>query len=68
MLVCIIFWAIAIGHAAGTFWGVAVAAVGLALIAYREVGIYRERTSAIGTVIVVKQHEKQALEERLKGD
>ena len=67
LLVCIIFLAIAIGHAAGTLAGIVIAAIGLAIVAYREVGHYRERASAIGTLIAEKRHEKQSLEERLKG-
>ena len=63
----IIFLAIAIGHATSTLAGIAIAAVGLAIVAHREVTFYRERTTAIGTLIAEKRHEKQSLEERLKG-
>jgi hypothetical protein len=67
LLVFIIFLAIAIGHATSALAGVVIAAVGLAVVAYREVNLYRERATAIGTLIAEKRHEKQSLEERLKG-
>ena len=43
------------------------AAAALAIVAYREVGHYRERVAAIDALIAEKRHEKEALEERLGG-
>ncbi len=66
LLTCIIFIAIAIGHATSTLAGVAIAAIGLAIVAWREVQFYRHRADAIAALINEKRHEKQTLEERLK--
>ena len=66
LLTCIIFVAIAIGHATTSLAGVAIAAIGLAIVAWREVQHYRLRAEAIATLIKEKRHEKQSLEERLK--
>jgi uncharacterized protein YacL len=67
LLVFIIFLAIALGYATSTLAGIAIAVAGLAVVAYREVNLYRERTTAIGTLIAEKRHEKHSLEERMKG-
>jgi hypothetical protein len=66
LLTCIIFFAIAIGHATSTLAGIAIAAVGLAVVAWREVHYYRERSDALAALIAEKRHEKHSLEERLK--
>jgi hypothetical protein len=67
LLVVIIFVGFAIGYATHTLFGVVLAAAALALVAYREVGHYRERVAAIDTLIVEKQEEKETLEARLRG-
>ncbi len=67
LLVVIIFIGFAIGYATHTLIGVVFAVAGLALVAYREVSHYRERVTAIDTLIGEKQQEKQALEARLVG-
>lgn len=68
LLVVIIFVGFAIGYATHTLYGAVFIVAGLALVAYREVGHYRERVAAIEAMIVEKRHEKEALEERLEGD
>jgi hypothetical protein len=67
LLVVIIFVGFAIGYATHTLIGVVFAAAGLALVAYREVGHYRERVAAIDTLIEEKRREKQEIEGRLAG-
>ncbi len=65
LLVVIIFVGFAIGYATHTLYGAVFILAGLALVAYREVGHYRERVAAIDALIVEKRHERQALEQRL---
>lgn len=67
LLVVIIFVGFAIGYATHTLIGVVFAAAGLALVAYREVGHYRERVAAIDTLIEEKRRERQEIEARLAG-
>ena len=67
LLVVIIFVGFAIGYATHTLIGVVFTAAGLALVAYREVGHYRERVAAIDTLIEEKRREKQEIEARLSG-
>ena len=67
LLVVIIFVGFAIGYATHTLIGVVFAAAGLALVAYREVGHYRERVAAIDMLIEEKRRERQEIEARLSG-
>ena len=67
LLVVIIFIGFAIGYATHTLIGAVLAVAGLALVAYREVGHYRERVAAIDTLIEEKRREKQEIEARLAG-
>ena len=67
LLVVIIFVGFAIGYATHTLYGVVLTVAGLALVAYREMGHYRERVTAIDTLIAEKRRELEALEAALAG-
>jgi hypothetical protein len=67
VLVVIIFIGFAVGYATHTLYGVVLAAAALAVVAYREVGHYRERVAAIDALIAEKRLEKETLEGRLGG-
>ena len=67
LLVVIIFVGFAVGYATHTVYGIILTVAGLALVAYREMGHYRERVAAIDALIVEKRHERQSLSERLGG-
>jgi hypothetical protein len=67
LLVVIIFVGFAIGYATHTLYGVVLTVAGLALIAYREMGHYRERVAAIDALIEEKRREQEALEAGLAG-
>jgi uncharacterized membrane protein (Fun14 family) len=62
LLVVIIFFGFAIGYATHTLYGVVLTVAGLALVAYREMGHYRERVAAIDALIDEKRREQRALE------
>lgn len=68
LLVVIIFLGFALGYATRTLYGVIFILAGLALVAYREMGHYRDRVAAIDTLIHEKRHEKQAIEQRIAAD
>jgi hypothetical protein len=67
LLVVIIFVGFAIGYATHLLYGVVFTAAGLALVACREVGHYRERVAAIEALIEEKRRERQEIEARLTG-
>ncbi len=67
LLVVILFVGFAIGYATHTLFGVVLTAAGLALVAWREVGHYRERVAAIDAMIVEKRRERQSIDEQLRG-
>jgi hypothetical protein len=67
LLVVILFVGFAIGYATHTLFGVVLTALGLALVAWREVGHYRERVAAIDSMIDEKRRERRAIDERLRG-
>ena len=62
LLVVIIFVGFAIGYATHTLYGVVLTVAGLALVAYREMGHYRERVAAIDALIDEKRLEQRSLE------
>ena len=66
LLVVIIFVGFAIGYATHTLYGAIFTLAGLALVAYREVGHYRERVAAIDALIIEKRNEREMLEHRLE--
>ena len=66
LLVVIIFVGFAIGYATHTLYGAIFTLAGLALVAYREVGHYRERVAAIDALIIEKRNERETLEQRLE--
>lgn len=65
LLVVIIFVGFAIGYATHTLYGVVITVVGLALVAYREMGHYRDRVAAIEALIAEKRSEKETLAARV---
>lgn len=67
LLVVILFVGFAIGYATHTLFGVVLTAAGLALVAWRELGHYRERAAAIDSLIEEKRTERRTLNERLSG-
>ena len=67
LLVVILFVGFAIGYATHTLFGVVLTAAGLALVAWRELGHYRERVAAIDSLIDEKRNERKAIDERLRG-
>lgn len=67
LLVVILFVGFAIGYATHTLFGVVLTAAGLALVAWRELGHYRERVAAIDSLIDEKRNERKAMDERLRG-
>lgn len=67
LLVVILFVGFAIGYATHTLFGVVLTAAGLALVAWRELGHYRERVAAIDSLIDEKRSERKAIDERLRG-
>lgn len=67
LLVVILFVGFAIGYATHTLFGVVLTAAGLALVAWREIGHYRERVAAIDSLIDEKRSERRAIDERLRG-
>ena len=67
LLVVILFVGFAIGYATHTLFGVVLTAAGLALVAWRELGHYRERVAAIDSLIDEKRSERKAMDERLRG-
>ncbi len=67
LLVVILFVGFAIGYATHTLFGVVLTAAGLALVAWREIGHYRERVAAIDSLIDEKRSERNAIDERLRG-
>ena len=67
LLVVILFVGFAIGYATHTLFGVVLTAAGLALVAWREVGHYRERVAAIDAMIVEKRQERQSIDDQLRG-
>ena len=67
LLVVILFVGFAIGYATHTLFGVVLTAAGLALVAWRELGHYRERVAAIDSLINEKRSERKAMDERLRG-
>lgn len=67
LLVVILFVGFAIGYATHTLFGVVLTAAGLALVAWRELGHYRERVAAIDSLINEKRSERNAMDERLRG-
>lgn len=67
LLVVILFVGFAIGYATHTLFGVVLTAAGLALVAWREMGHYRERVAAMTSLIDEKRRERQLLNERSRG-
>lgn len=67
LLVVILFVGFAIGYATHTLFGVVLTAAGLALVAWRELGHYRERVAAIDSLIDEKRSERKSIDERLRG-
>lgn len=67
LLVVILFVGFAIGYATHTLYGVVLTVLGLALVAWREIGHYRERVAAMNSLIEEKRRERQALNERSRG-
>ena len=65
LLVVIIFLGFAIGYATHALVGVVLTVAGLALVAYREIGHYRERIAAINQMLAEKRQERHMLEERV---
>jgi hypothetical protein len=66
LLVAIIFIGFALGYATHSLVGAAVILLGLAIVAWREVAGYRERTSVLAQVLREKLAEKRELEARKK--
>jgi hypothetical protein len=66
LLVAIIFVGFALGYATHSLVGAAIILVGLAIVAWREVVGYRERTSVLEQVLREKLAEKRDLEARKK--
>src|SRR5262245_28833359 len=64
LLVAIIFVGFALGYATHSLVGAAVILLGLAVVAWREVAGYRERTSVLEQVLREKQAERRDLEAR----
>jgi uncharacterized membrane protein YidH (DUF202 family) len=64
LLVAIIFVGFALGYATHSLVGAAVILLGLAIVAWREVAGYRERTSVLEQVLREKQAERRELESR----
>lgn len=64
LLVAIIFVGFALGYATHSLVGAAVILLGLAIVAWREVAGYRERTSVLAQVLREKLAEKRELEAR----
>lgn len=67
LLVVILFVGFAIGYATHTIFGVVLTVAGLALVAWREIGHYRERVAAMSMLIDEKERERRGLDERLRG-
>jgi hypothetical protein len=64
LLVAIIFVGFALGYATHSLVGAAIILLGLAIVAWREVGGYRERTAILDQVLREKLAERRELEAR----
>lgn len=64
LLVAIIFVGFALGYATHSLVGAAIILLGLAIVAWREVAGYRERTSILDQVLREKLAERRELEAR----
>lgn len=64
LLVAIIFVGFALGYATHSLVGAAIILLGLAIVAWREVAGYRERTSVLAQVLREKLSERRDLEAR----
>jgi hypothetical protein len=66
LLVAIMFVGFAVGYATHSMVGAAIVVVGLAIIAWREITGYRQRTSVLAQVLREKLAERRDLEARQK--
>jgi len=64
LLVAIIFVGFALGYATHSLVGAAIILLGLAIVAWREVGGYRERTAILDQLLREKLAERRELEAR----
>jgi len=64
LLVAIIFVGFALGYATHSLVGAAIILLGLAIVAWREVAGYRERTAVLAQVLREKLAEKREFEAR----
>jgi len=64
LLVAIIFVGFALGYATHSLVGAAIILLGLAIVAWREVAGYRERTAVLDQVLREKLTERRELEAR----
>jgi hypothetical protein len=64
LLVAIIFVGFALGYATHSLVGAAIVLIGLAIVAWREMTGYRERTAVLAQVLQEKLVERRELEAR----
>src|SRR5215470_2624497 len=64
LLVAIIFVGFAVGYATHSLVGAAIILVGLAVVAWREITGYRQRTSVLAQVLREKLAERREIEAR----